>query len=107
MAAKSSWPAVLARGPSLRSSCRPKSRRNNSPKEPNMIGSILVVDDERGQREILNTILQKEGYRIVDVPGGREAQEQLEIDEFDLILTDLKMQGMSGMELMEKILAEN
>lgn len=72
-----------------------------------MIGSILVVDDEKGQREILNTILQKEGYRIVDVPGGREAQEQLEKGEFDLILTDLKMQGMSGMELMEKILVEN
>jgi DNA-binding NtrC family response regulator len=72
-----------------------------------MIGSILVVDDEKGQREILNTILQKEGYRIVDVPGGREAQEQLAKDEFDLILTDLKMQGMSGMELMEKILVEN
>ena len=69
-----------------------------------MTGSILVVDDEKGQREILNTILQKEGYHIVDLPGAREALERLGIEEFDLILTDLKMQGMSGMELLEKVL---
>ncbi len=70
-----------------------------------MTGSILVVDDEKGQREILNTILQKEGYLIVTVPGAREALERLGHEEFDLILTDLKMQGMSGMELLEKVLA--
>jgi len=72
-----------------------------------MTGSILVVDDEKGQREILNAILLKEGYRIVDVPGAREALDKLEHEEFDLILTDLKMQGMSGMDLLEKILADN
>jgi two-component system response regulator PilR (NtrC family) len=72
-----------------------------------MTGSILIVDDEKGQREILNTILRKEGYRIAAVPGAREALKELESAEFDLILTDLKMQGMSGMELMEKVLAEN
>ncbi len=69
-----------------------------------MSGSILIVDDEKGQREILTTILQKEGYRIVDVPGGREALDRLKEEEFDLILTDLKMQGMSGMELLENVL---
>jgi two-component system response regulator PilR (NtrC family) len=72
-----------------------------------MSGSILVVDDEKGQREILSTILNKEGYRIVAVPGGREALEKLAAEEFDLVLTDLKMQGMSGMELLENVLAEN
>ena len=72
-----------------------------------MTGSILIVDDEKGQREILSTILEKEGYRIADAPGGREALARLETEEFDLILTDLKMQGMSGLELLEKVLAEN
>jgi two-component system response regulator PilR (NtrC family) len=72
-----------------------------------MSGSILVVDDEKGQREILTTILRKEEYRVVDVPGGREALAKLEEEEFDLILTDLKMQGMSGMELMEQVLARD
>jgi two-component system, NtrC family, response regulator PilR len=72
-----------------------------------MTGSILIVDDEKGQREILTAILHKEGYRTADAPGGREALEKLGTEEFDLILTDLKMQGMSGMELLEKVLAEN
>ena len=40
-------------------------------------GSILIVDDERGQRDILKLILRKEGYDIVDVPGVGEALEQL------------------------------
>ncbi len=72
-----------------------------------MSGSILIVDDEKSQREILTTILRKEGYRVVDVPGGREALARLAEEEFDLILTDLKMQGMSGMELMEQVLVRD
>jgi two-component system, NtrC family, response regulator PilR len=72
-----------------------------------MTGSILVVDDEKGQREILTAILHREGYRVVDVPGGREALQGLKGEEFDLILTDLKMQGMSGLELLETVLAED
>ncbi|QSV46392.1 sigma-54-dependent transcriptional regulator [Geobacter benzoatilyticus] len=69
-----------------------------------MTGTILIVDDERGQREILQTILEGEGLRVTAAPGGREALRELEKSEFDLILTDLKMQGMSGMELLEKVL---
>jgi two-component system, NtrC family, response regulator PilR len=72
-----------------------------------MAGSILIVDDEKGQRDILSAILSKEGYRILAVPGAREALQELESGEFDLLLTDLKMQGMSGMELMERVLSEN
>ena len=70
-------------------------------------GSILIVDDEKGQREILNLILKKEDYDVVDVPGVREALEQLEQREFDLIMTDLKMQGQSGLDLLEKVLADD
>jgi two-component system, NtrC family, response regulator PilR len=72
-----------------------------------MTGSILIVDDEKGQRDILSAILTKEGYRVLAVPGAREALEELDKAEYDLILTDLKMQGMSGMELMERVLEEN
>ena len=70
-------------------------------------GSILIVDDEKGQRDILNVILMKEGYDVVDVPGVREALEQLDNREFDLILTDLKMQGQSGLDLLERVLADD
>lgn len=70
-------------------------------------GSILIVDDEKGQRDILNLILKKEGYDLVDVPGVREAVEQLEKREFDLIMTDLQMPGQSGLDLLAKILADD
>ncbi len=72
-----------------------------------MTGSILIVDDEKGQRDILEAILKREGYRALSVPGAREALEMLECEEYDLILSDLKMQGMSGLELLETILAQN
>lgn len=70
-------------------------------------GSILIVDDEKGQRDILRLILTKENYDIVDVPGVREALEQLDKREFDLIMTDLKMQGQSGLDLLETVLADD
>ncbi len=71
------------------------------------IGSILIVDDEKGQRDILSLILKKENYDVVDVPGVREALTQLEKREFDLIMTDLQMQGQSGLDLLEKVLADD
>jgi len=70
-------------------------------------GSILIVDDEKGQRDILNIILKREGYDVVDVPGVREALTQLEKREFDLIMTDLQMQGQSGLDLLDKVLADD
>jgi len=75
--------------------------------KPETHGSILVVDDEKGQRDILNLILSKEGYDVVDVPGVIDALAQLEGHEFDLIMTDLKMQGQSGLELLEKVLSDD
>jgi DNA-binding NtrC family response regulator len=75
--------------------------------KPETRGSILIVDDEKGQRDILKLILEKEGYSVVDVSGVREALAQLEKHEFDLIMTDLKMQGQSGLDLLEKVLADD
>lgn len=70
-------------------------------------GSILIVDDEKSQRDILKIILKKEGYEITDVPGVAEALEQLGLREYDLIMTDLKMQGESGLELLERVLSDD
>ena len=72
-----------------------------------MKGSILFVDDEKSQREILTMILRKEGYDTTDVSGVSEAMELLNRQEFDLILTDLKMQGQSGLDLLEQVMAED
>ena len=72
-----------------------------------MKGSILIVDDEKGQRDILFTILDKEGYRITPAPSVREALHRLDKEEFDLILSDLKLPGMSGMDLLDRVLTDN
>jgi DNA-binding NtrC family response regulator len=72
-----------------------------------MTGTILIVDDEKGQRDILEAILTREGYQVTLHQGGREALAELERKEFDLILTDLKMQGMSGMDLLNTVLAQD
>ena len=72
-----------------------------------MNGSILIVDDEKAQREILAMILQGEGYAVAEAAGAREALDLLAKREFDLILTDLKMQGQSGLELLEQIMADD
>lgn len=71
-----------------------------------MKGTILVVDDERGQREILKTILESEGYDVGVAAGGREAVAAIQKGSFDLVVTDLKMPGMDGGELLEHILGE-
>ena len=72
-----------------------------------MNGSILIVDDEKAQREILAMILRSAGYDTAEAPGVREALTLLAKREFDLILTDLKMQGQSGLELLEQIMVDD
>ncbi|MGE0157608.1 MAG: sigma-54-dependent transcriptional regulator, partial [Geobacter sp.] len=72
-----------------------------------MNGSILIVDDEKGQREILTMILQGAGYDTAEAAGVREALALLAKREFDLILTDLKMQGQSGLELLEQVMLDD
>lgn len=72
-----------------------------------MNGSILIVDDEKGQREILTMILQGVGYDTAEASGVQEALVLLGKREFDLILTDLKMQGLSGLNLLEQVMADD
>ncbi len=69
-----------------------------------MKGSILIVDDERNQREILGQILSGEGYKTLLAGSGQEALDALDREPVDLVLTDLVMPGMSGEELIDSIL---
>ncbi len=72
-----------------------------------MNGTVLVVDDERNQREILGAILSAEGYHPLLAEGGDEALALLEREPVDLVLTDLIMPGMDGGRLVEEVLARN
>lgn len=68
-----------------------------------MSEAILIVDDEEIIRESLSFILKKDGYRVQEAANGRAALELLKKDSFDLVITDLEMPEMKGVELLEQL----
>lgn len=67
---------------------------------------ILVIDDEKSIRNTLRDILSYEKYDVSDADSGMTALEMLKQSEFDVILLDIKMPQMDGIEVLEHILAE-
>ncbi len=65
--------------------------------------SILVVDDERSMRDFLKILLVKEGYQVEVASGGNQALAILKQDTFDLVITDIRMEKMDGLELLGSI----
>ena len=70
-------------------------------------GAILVVDDEASQRDILRAILTAEGYAVATAPAGPEALKLARERHFDLVLTDLRMPGVDGLTLVERLTRED
>ena len=68
-----------------------------------MSGRVLVVDDERGMCELLEAGLRKRGFVVTWRTSGAEALEVAAAEEFDVVVTDLTMRGMSGLELCQTI----
>src|SRR5437016_9817484 len=64
---------------------------------------ILIVDDERSIRELLEIFLKKEGYSVASASSGPEGIALVRANEFDLIISDIKMSGMSGIELLTEL----
>lgn len=69
--------------------------------------TILIIDDEAAQRSALAGFLKKQGHQILMAASGPEGLEQLKSQAVDLILTDFKMPGMSGLELLSQAKALN
>lgn len=67
-----------------------------------MTANILVVDDEKAARKSLADILRLEGYDVTAVEDGPSALELLGEQEFDLILLDIRMPGMDGIDVMQR-----
>ncbi len=65
--------------------------------------SILVVDDEESVRDSLSLWFVEDGYRVECAENAKKALSILESDTFDIILTDLKMPGMDGLEMLRRI----
>lgn len=68
-----------------------------------MAERILVVDDDKGVREALSEFLISLGYSVVMAENGEEALRQYRKGEFDVIMADLIMPNMDGMELLRRI----
>ncbi len=64
---------------------------------------ILIVDDESKMRRVLEIMLQKMGYRVLNAGDGAEALDRFQEDAVDLVIADLRMPGMDGIELLIKL----
>ena len=64
--------------------------------------TILIVDDEKNYLVVLEALLSPEGYEIMTSDKAQEALRLIQESDIDLLLTDMKMPGMTGMELMEE-----
>jgi two-component system NtrC family sensor kinase len=63
-------------------------------------GKLLVIDDEEGVRDLLKTEFERRGYAVVVVSNGYEALRLLEDQSFDVVLCDIRMPGMDGLETL-------
>ena len=66
-------------------------------------GRVLIVEDERNMRRVLAGLLEREGYDVLEAPNGARALEEVALESVDVVLTDLKMPQMNGLELLEAI----
>jgi two-component system nitrogen regulation response regulator NtrX len=69
------------------------------------MAKLLIIDDERAIRSTLREILEYENYEVEDVDNGVEGLELIKKKKFDLVLCDIKMNRMDGMEVLEQALA--
>jgi two-component system nitrogen regulation response regulator NtrX len=69
------------------------------------MAKILIVDDERAIRSTLKEILEYEKYQVDEAVDGVEGWEKIQKNEYDIILSDIKMPKMDGVELLDKVLA--
>lgn len=67
---------------------------------------VLVVDDEKNICENVSKILSKQNYEVVQAEGAREALEKMEGESFSLLLSDMVMPGMNGLELLKRVKKE-
>lgn len=65
--------------------------------------TVLIVDDEKVIREVLARSVTREGYTVDQATDGRDALDKMALSSFDIVITDIKMPVMDGMELLKKV----
>ena len=68
---------------------------------------LLVVDDEESVRNLLQRILEGAGYQVTTAADGKEALYKVSLGEAEVVLLDIKMSGMSGIEVLSKLSADS
>ena len=68
---------------------------------------ILVVDDEKGMCEFLHYLLEGEGYEVEEAHSGAEALDKIRDKSYQLVLADIKMPGIDGLEMLRRIREAN
>ena len=71
------------------------------------MAKILVIDDESGIRDLLDTILRRKGYDVVLAESGRKGLELFRRERPDVIVLDLKMPGMDGLTVLQQVRSLN
>ncbi len=69
--------------------------------------TILIVDDEKNYLLVLEDLLVEEGYQVVTADSAQKALEILKGHDLDVVITDMKMPGMDGMTLLQRVHAQN
>ncbi|MFC1838248.1 response regulator [Thermodesulfobacteriota bacterium] len=73
---------------------------------PGKLKEIMVVDDEIGIRALLSDALEEKGYNVTLAKDGEESLRQLKKKRFDLLITDINMPHLNGLELLRKMKKE-
>src|SRR5437016_9276778 len=68
---------------------------------------ILIVDDDAGQRSLLDSFLRSQGFDTVPVTSGERALETLRTGQFSMMISDVRMPGMSGLETLRRARQEH
>ncbi len=84
--------------------CGGEERENSSKRS--RPARVLVVDDEAHVRSMMGSTLERNGYEVQLASSGREALEALALNTYDLVLTDIVMQDLNGIALLERVHAQ-
>jgi len=81
----------------------PPENRKPSPNAPR----ILIVDDDAGQRSLLDSFLRSQGFQTVPVSSGERALEVLRNEPVSMMISDVRMPGLTGLETLRRARQEN
>ena len=76
------------------------------PAGPSAVGRVLLVDDEPELRRLLRRALARVGLEVVEAGNGRAALEEARASRFDVVISDVRMPRMGGLELLERLQLE-